>query len=207
MGVLENPCGHHTPFRKKIHLRHLDSSTAVYEVSSQAPFRHLIAFSIHAQTVRARDQASCPPRRCLHPRFDCWRNHHVGWRRVRPKRYARTTVYPCDACHGATTPYLVRAKRTGRPIKSRPIERTVSSRITRRHNGDSHRLASPLPIAAFTLQTFLRLRFRLGSCNSHHRGGRLLGMTPSRRTHVQPPILLHGSLGHLTLIHQTPQRD
>ena len=33
---------------------------------------------------------------------------------LRAERYARTTVYPCDACHGVSTPYLVRSKRTGR---------------------------------------------------------------------------------------------
>ena len=32
---------------------------AVYEVSRQAPFRHLIAFSLDARTVHAHGQASC----------------------------------------------------------------------------------------------------------------------------------------------------
>src|SRR5450755_423112 len=59
------------------------------------------------------------------PRLVAGKNLRVGWRLARPEQCARTTVYPCDAGHGATTPYLVRSKRTGRPIKSPPIERTV----------------------------------------------------------------------------------
>ena len=70
--------------------------------------------------------------------------HRVGWRLVRPGRYARTTVYPCDAGQGAITRYLVRALRTGRHIESPPIERTVPLQVTRRQNGDSLRLASLL---------------------------------------------------------------
>jgi hypothetical protein len=66
---------------------------------------------------------------------------------------------------------------------------------------------SPLRIAAVTLLSFLRLRFRLGSDNSHRYTGCLLRVTASRGTHVQMPIFLGGSLGQLTLVRKTPQRD
>jgi hypothetical protein len=92
----------------------------------------------------------------FHARLGAGKCPRVGWRRARPGQYARTTVYPCDACHGATTPYLVRTKRTGRPIQSPPIERTVPLQVTRRQNGDSLRLAVPASSAALTLRSFLR---------------------------------------------------
>ena len=54
----------------------------------------------------------------------------------------------------ANTPYLVRARRTGRPVQSPPIERTAPWQDTRRQNGDSLRrawlAASTLAFLAYT---------------------------------------------------------
>jgi hypothetical protein len=185
-----------------MHVWHAMAKAAVYEVSGQAPFRHLIAFSGNARTVRADDRASCPrllacsalaflphrspltrdwgraagekecpSRRRLHARPVAGETHRVGWRLARPEQFARTTVYPCDACHGATTPYLVRSQRTGRPIKSLPIERTVSSRITRRLNGDSLRLAFATADRGGHVAIFssLTLQARIGQLTPLHR--------------------------------------
>jgi len=43
------------------------------------------------------------------PRLVCWQRPLCRLASSRPERYARTTVYPCDAGHGATTLYLVRS--------------------------------------------------------------------------------------------------
>src|SRR5262249_27948876 len=124
---------------------------------------------------------------------------------LRPKRYARTTVYPCDAGEGAITRYLVRALRTGRHIESSPIERTVPLQVTRRQNGDFLRLASLLrprrfrpPSLAYASGSFAYL----SNCR-----GCLLRVSASRRIHVQSPIFLLGPLGQLPLILQSPQRN
>jgi hypothetical protein len=82
----------------------------------------------------------------------------------RPERYARTTVYPCDAGHGAITPYLVRTRRTGRPIKSLPIERTV--RLTR-HPAAERRL-SPTGCARFLRGGFVTILRSSGSRRTTH---------------------------------------
>src|SRR5262249_52433610 len=81
---------------------------------------------------------------CPRPGARCWLLPSCRLASLRPKRYARTTVYPCDAGEGAITRYLVRALRTGRHIESSPIERTVPLQVTRRQNGDFLRLASLL---------------------------------------------------------------
>src|SRR6478672_7301167 len=86
----------------------------------------------------------------FHLRLVAGENPRVGWRVLRPEQVARTTVYPCDACHGATTLYLVRAKRPARQIKSPPIERTAPLQVARRHSGDSLRPAFAALIAAVT---------------------------------------------------------
>ena len=81
----------------------------------------------------------------------------------------------------ATTPYLVRTKRPRRQIKSPPIERTAPLQVTRRHNGDSLRLAFAAAIAAVTSLLCCSLLARShGSDRSPGYRGRLLRVTPSR---------------------------
>jgi len=60
---------------------------------------------------------------------------------------ARTTVYPCGTTCGPKhpLPYTLLASGTPRH-ESPPLERTVPSQLTRRHNGGSHR--PPLTPAA-----------------------------------------------------------
>jgi len=188
-------------------------NAAVYEVSSQASFRHLIGFSSNARTIRAGDQAAC---RCLLASsvlaFFLPRRSPLtrGWGRVArekecsgsadassPRLVACETPLSAGVLYGpgrspgqpsirvapapdATTFYLVRSKRPGRQIKSPPIERTVPLQVTRRHNGDSTRLASPASSAAVTSLSGCSLLSRSSRTDPSYGRGRLLRMTPRR---------------------------
>ena len=74
-----------------------------YEVSRQAPFRHLIAFSLDARTVHAHDQASClrVPASSVSAFFRRRRSPRTlrgGERRRRKNALPRRTLPRCGCC-------------------------------------------------------------------------------------------------------------
>src|SRR5262245_20974773 len=133
----------------------------------------------------------------------------VDWRASRSGRRARTTVYPWGTCHGPQHLMPCTRRASGTPAgRAHPSNERCLYRITRRHNGGSHRPHFPhRPRAATRLSSFSECCCRCyGNAASHGRRGRLR-VPPCRRIHPQPPILLLGPFRQLPPVQVTPQGD
>ena len=157
--------------------------------------------SLTARWGRAAGQKECSPwADAFHPRLVAGevlrRLASCAGRAV-----ARTTVYPWDARHGATTLDLVRSERPGRqfsrvnPSNERCLRRSPGGRTATL----SDSFAAPIAAVISLLRVSLQARSRRPS-----HGRRLPRMTPCRRADIQAPVLLLGPLGQLAPMHPAP---
>ena len=176
------------------------SIAAVYELSGQASFRHLMAFSFSARTVHAYDRhlaiASLLRLRGLLLRLvACEARRSAGVLHGPGRSPGQPSIRVASATD-AITLYLVRLSVLNATNKSPPIERTVPLQVTRRHNGDSLRLASPLLSRPSRHYVTVRCGRSHGPRLSHGRwSGCFRRMTPCRGRHVQTPVFPRGTLG------------